>query len=169
MVDVRFHVLAEHVLREEDDVVEALLTCAADETFRNGVHVWGADACLDELLAEHVARLASELAVVVENPVPALRQWFPIAGYSAKSVGAPRIGGIDGDAEKVDLARIVFYGEEHERVDDLTDEADGNLDEVGTDQMRCMAVPELCPSRPPATVAAGRPAMAGQNFTNGAL
>jgi hypothetical protein len=164
MEDVCFDVVPQHALGEEDCVVETFLAGTADEALGDRIHIWGVDAGLHQLLAEHGPRLGSVLVVVVEDPMPSVCQRLAIAGRRAQDVRAPGVGRVGGDAEEIHASRVMFDGEEDEGIDHPAKQSDGDLDEVHADEKRRMAVPELRPGRPAAVVMIrGRTAVGGEN------
>jgi len=132
MFQIADHVLAQMFFRQEDDVIETFLGNGFHEAFAVRVHIRGSDAGPHGALAQYRGGTQSIFAIVIENPVFPPRKWMAVHGGVAHSWGVPRIRGMNGDPQQMDSAGVMFDSDEDEGVDDLAEQANGHLDEVGT-------------------------------------
>ena len=155
MFEIGFHIVSKMLFGEEDNVIEALLLNRFVPAFDKRVHIRSHDAGPDQALAEDIGGLLAVLAVVVEDPVAPSRQGSSVHGGAAECIGDSDVGGMQRDPQQVHAAGVVLDGAEYEGVHDGPEQTNRHLDEVGSDEKRCMPVDELRPGRACATVMVG--------------
>ncbi len=168
MVDVGSDGVSQRVFTEKHDVIETFLPCRTIPALDERIHIRGMDAGPHGAVAKDGGGVRAIFPVIIKNQMFAFGERCAHQGGRAQRVGDPGVGRVSGDAEQLHAAGVVLDGAEDEGIDDLSEEANRNLQKVDANELISVAIPELGPGRSATMIVCARwSPMCGQDTAHG--